>query len=202
MTGLDIGQLSEWLRSFGWYGYAAGALLVALQSAFPVVPFVVLAGANVLLFGFWPGFAVNYVFACLGSIAVFTVVRKYGKVRIEARLEQYEYMGKLNKLLETNGLFYITASRLLPILPSTAISLAAAVTKVRARDFVLGTLIGKLPMIWVESLIGHDLLFFHQHKARLFVLLTVFAVLLIVGRGLKRRWFGKPGQAKAGGGQQ
>jgi uncharacterized membrane protein YdjX (TVP38/TMEM64 family) len=63
--------------------------------------------------------------------------------------------------------------------------------KVSARNFILGTLVGKFPMIFLESLIGHDLLHFRQNKDRLFILLAVFAIFMYVGNVFKKKLGGK-----------
>ncbi|AEI42442.1 TVP38/TMEM64 family protein [Paenibacillus mucilaginosus] len=184
----DIQHLSDTLRSLGLIGQVFGALLILLQTIVPFVPFVVVAGANVLLFGFWLGFLVNYVFACLGAILAFYGTRSFGREWAQARLSKHRIAGRFNEKLGKHGLLYITLSRVTPVLPSFGINMAAAVMNVRSRDFILGTLIGKSPMILLESLIGHDLLHFTQYKGRLLVLLAVFGLLLAAGSYLNKRW--------------
>jgi uncharacterized membrane protein YdjX (TVP38/TMEM64 family) len=174
-------------------GHLAGALLAYVQTVIPFVPFVVVAGANVLLFGLWLGFLVNYVMAVLGAITAFWFARNYGRRWVEKKLEKYPQLGKFNEKLERNGFLYIAISRVIPVLPSFAINLGAAITRVRGKDFFLGTVVGKLPMIFLESLIGHDLLYFHHNKGRLLLLSLVFIALLLIGNRFKRKWFGSEG---------
>ncbi|MFE5319709.1 TVP38/TMEM64 family protein [Paenibacillus sp. NPDC056579] len=189
MAEWNVRHLSELLQSWGIWGHLAGGLLAFLQTVFPIVPFVVIAGANVLIFGLWAGFVVNYAMAVLGSICLFWVARHYAGGWVEKKLEQYAYIKKFNSKLEQNGFLYIAISRVIPVLPSFGISLAAAVMKVRTRDFVLGTVVGKLPMILLESMLGHDLLYFHQYKRRLLLLVLIFVILLIIGNIYKKKWF-------------
>lgn len=188
MSHWNVHHLSDFLGSLGWYGYAAGALLVLLQTIFPFVPFVLVAGANVLVFGLWLGFLVNYVFSVLGATIAFLVFRYYGRAWAEKKLEPYGYIKKFNDKLERHGLLVIAISRIVPVFPSFAINLAAAVMKVRARDFIIGSMIGKAPMILLESLIGHDLLFIRHHKGRLLILVLVFVIMVMIGNHLKNKW--------------
>ncbi|GAA4856754.1 hypothetical protein GCM10023310_39830 [Paenibacillus vulneris] len=189
MAEWNVRHLSDILQSWGLLGHLAGAILAYVQTVVPFVPFVVVAGANVLLFGMWAGFAVNYTMSVLGAITAFWVARNFARDWVEKKLEHYEYIGKFNQKLEQNGFLYIAISRIIPILPSFAINLAAAVMKVRTRDFILGTMVGKLPMIFLESLIGHDLLHFSHNKGRLTLLVLIFVVLLIIGNIYKKKWF-------------
>lgn len=188
MNHWNVHEISDTLGSLGWYGYVGGALLVLLQTVVPVIPFVLVAGANVLLYGLWVGFVVNYVFACLGAILTFWLLRNYGQTWAEKKLERYGNLSRFNAKLEQHGLLYIIFSRIIPVFPSFAINLLAAVLKIRTRDFIIGTLIGKAPMILFESLIGHDLLFIRHHKGRLLLLLAVFVVMIGIGNHYKNKW--------------
>lgn len=179
----------EILQSWGIWGHLAGALLAFLQTIFPFAPFVVIAGANVLFFGLWPGFLVNYTMSVLGALTLFWFARNYAGGWVEKKLERYAYIEKFNRKLEQHGFLYILISRVVPILPSFVINLAAAVMKVKTRDFVLGTIIGKLPMVFLESLLSHDLLYFHQNKSRLILLVLIFVGLLLIGNKYKKKWF-------------
>ncbi|WP_028549416.1 TVP38/TMEM64 family protein [Paenibacillus sp. UNC451MF] len=189
MAEWNVRHLSDILQSWGLLGHLAGAILAYLQTVVPFVPFVVIAGANVLLFGLWIGFIVNYSMSVLGAITAFWFARNYARDWVEKKLEHYAYIEKFNQKLEQNGFLYIAISRIIPILPSFGINLAAAVMKVRTRDFVLGTIVGKLPMILLESLIGHDLLHFSHNKGRLTLLVLIFVVLLVIGNIYKKKWF-------------
>lgn len=190
LVNLNVQHLSDALRSLGLWGQIAGALLIFVQTVLPFLPFIVIAGANVLLFGFWPGFFVNYAASVLGAIVFFIIVRHYGKDWVEKKLQKYSYLDKFNDKLERHGFLYITIGRVIPVLPSFGINLAAAVMKVRTRDFVWGTVVGKLPIILLESLIGHDLLYFHQNKGRFLILSALFIGLILLGNAYKEKWFG------------
>lgn len=184
----NVEYVSDVLNSFGFIGHLAGALLVVLQTIFPFVPFVIVAGVNVLLFGLWGGLVINYLCACLGAVIAFYAARHYGRTWIQKKLEKIRNIDKLNEQLKRRGMLFIAFSRLIPVLPSFAINYGAAVMKVRARDFIIGTLIGKAPMIWLESMIGHDLLHFTRYKGRLLILLAVFAVMIGIGHYFKNKW--------------
>ncbi|ALS21527.1 MULTISPECIES: TVP38/TMEM64 family protein [Paenibacillus] len=184
----NVQHMSDVLNSYGVVGHLGGALLAVLQTVFPFVPFVLVAGMNVLLFGLWGGLAINYLGACLGAVIAFYAARHYGRSWVQKKLVKYRNIEKLNAQLERRGMLFIALSRLIPVLPSFAINYGAAVMKVRARDFIAGTLIGKAPMIWLESLIGHDLLHFARYKGRLLVLLAAFAVMIVIGNRFKNKW--------------
>ncbi|TBL78369.1 TVP38/TMEM64 family protein [Paenibacillus thalictri] len=190
MTHMNIEHLSDTLKDLGTPGKLIGVLLVYVQTIFPFVPFVVVAAANVVLFGFWEGFIINYVMSCLGAISAFLVARYYAYNWVNRKLEGNALVGEFNKRLEKNGFFYIAVSRVIPVLPSFAINLGAGVMKVSVQNFIFGTIIGKFPMIYLETMIGHDLFHFRQNKDRLLILLIVFVVLIYLGSLFKKKLSG------------
>ncbi|MEK3722061.1 TVP38/TMEM64 family protein [Paenibacillus sp. FSL H8-0034] len=186
----NVQHLSDLLEAWGLWGHFLGALLAFVQPVVPFMPFVVVAGVNVLVFGLWFGFVVNYVMAVLGAITEFWLARNYGRTWVEKKIANHVYIQKFNKQIEHHGFIYITISRIIPVIPSFGINLGAAVMRVKTMDFVLGTIVGKLPMILLESFIGHDLLHFQHNKKRLLIMLGIFVILLLVGHICKKKWLG------------
>lgn len=192
LAHLRVGELSDYLRSFGAFSVVLGMAIVYIQVMLPFVPFVLVAGANVLVFGLFWGFMINYTMAVLGSFSAFLFARYVGHARVEKRLVKYPAVKQFNQKLEERGFFYVLVGRLIPVIPSTAISLGAGITKIRGRDFLLGTILGKLPMVLLESMIGHDLLHFHKYKGRFMILCAIFVLLLVIGSFFKNKLTGKP----------
>ncbi len=133
-------QLSEHLRDIGWPGKIIGMALIFFQTFFPFIPFVVVAGTNVAIFGIKIGFLVNYMMSCLGAIASFYFARYYGHAWVEKKLERFPLVTQFSKRMEKHGFFYVLLGRLIPILPSSAINFAAGLTRMRFTSFSLGHL--------------------------------------------------------------
>lgn len=191
---LNVEQLSDYLRSFGAFSILLGAAIVFLQVIVPFVPFVLVAGANVLVFGLYWGFLLNYSMAVLGALCAFMFARYFGHGHVERFLARYPAVKAFNRRMESHGFFYVLMGRMIPVIPSTAISFGAGVTKVKVRDFFLGTVIGKLPIVLLESYIGHDLLHYNEYKGRLFILCALFVLLMVIGSFFKNKLTGKPAE--------
>jgi uncharacterized membrane protein YdjX (TVP38/TMEM64 family) len=182
----NIRQLSETLREIGWPGKIIGMALVFVQTFFPFIPFVLVAGTNVAIFGIKVGFLVNYTMSCLGAIASFYFARYYGHAWVEKKLEHFPLVIQFSQRMEKRGFLYVLLGRLIPILPSSAINFAAGLTRMRFSHFLWGTLLGKLPIVFLESMIAHDLFHFHKYKGRLLLLISILVVLILIGNGVKR----------------
>lgn len=125
-----------------WAVPAFALLYVSLTAAFaPAVLFHMVAGAA---WGFGWGMVVNTL-ACSGAaMAQFAVARRLGRARVAGLLERYR-LNRFDALAEREGLRAAISVRALPI-PFVVVATAAGVSRLRARDFFLGTLIGTLPI--------------------------------------------------------
>jgi uncharacterized membrane protein YdjX (TVP38/TMEM64 family) len=187
----NVEQLADLLHSFGIFAVIAGMMAIFFQTWFPFIPFVLIAGANAYVFGLYGGFVINYVMSCVSAAAAFVIARYVAHDYVEAKLSKYASVQSFNRKMELNGFFYTLIGRLMPIVPSSLINFGAGVSNIRFRPFFAATVIGKLPIVLLETLIGHDLLRFQEHKGRFMLVLMLFVLLLWLGHRLKPKWTGK-----------
>lgn len=187
LSDINTERFAAYLESLGIVGGMLGIFLVVAQTFFPFVPFVLVAGANVAIFGVEWGFVVNYSMSCIGAILAFYVARYYARDWVDRKISHSPFAQAFNQRLSTDGFFYILMGRLIPILPSSAVSFGAGLTQISFRDYFWATLIGKIPIIILESWIAHDLIHFQKNKGRFLLLLAVFAILIYAGNLVKKR---------------
>jgi uncharacterized membrane protein YdjX (TVP38/TMEM64 family) len=122
---------------------AAFMALYVLQTALSLPGAAILSLAAGAIFGAVMGTVYANIAATIGATLAFlatryllhdTVMRKFGD-----RLE------KLNRELETRGLNYLLFLRLVPLFPFFLINLAAGLTRLPLRTFVIGTVLGIIP---------------------------------------------------------
>jgi uncharacterized membrane protein YdjX (TVP38/TMEM64 family) len=150
---VPVRDLLERLRSFGPWGpvalvgiYVVGAV-VLLPGTIPTLA----AGA---LFGMGVGTAVVVVGANLGALAAFLVARALGRKRLEKRIRGSERLDALDEAIRDEGLKVVFLTRLSPGFPYNALNYLLGLTRVRPRDYVLGTLGGTLPGILAYVYVG------------------------------------------------
>jgi uncharacterized membrane protein YdjX (TVP38/TMEM64 family) len=188
LSRIDIGQMALYVESFGVYALAIGAAAIFLQALFPIVPFVLLAGTNVLVFGFWTGFTINYSMNALAALCAFLFARSVGREWVNSKAEKNEMILSFNRSTKKYGFWYILFARCIVILPGPIINYGSALSAISFRQYALATLIGNLPIIFLESLIGHDLLFFKHNKERLVWLVLLFIVIVAAGMWARKKW--------------
>jgi len=182
----NVEQIAAQIELYGWIAFLISIAAVIVQTFFPVVPFVLLAGANVLAFGFWLGFAISWIGAVLAALTNFLLARYVGREWAEKRMEHHSFVKNLNRYAETKGFIVILFARWIPILPSSAVNTAAGISKVPFRAFLFATLIGKGPAVLFESLLGHYLIHWEQHKGKL-ILIVLGLCLFMLGIGYVKK---------------
>jgi len=121
-------------------------VLVAL--GLPRLMFYVLGG---LAFGFWQGLVLAQLGALAGSYITFCAVRSGGRGWLKERFGNHRLVGKAFRV--RSSVKAVVLIRQLP-LSSVMINSGLALSKVRARVFVLGTFIGYLPQGVIAALMA------------------------------------------------
>jgi uncharacterized membrane protein YdjX (TVP38/TMEM64 family) len=125
-----------------WWALPAFAVTyVVLTTAF--FPAVVLHMAAGAAYGFGPGLCLNLVLFNATATAQFFAARRLGRERVAAFLAARGFTA-VDKLFADHGLVSAILVRFLP-LPAAAVAGSAGLSPLRARDFIIGSIVGALP---------------------------------------------------------
>jgi phospholipase D1/2 len=155
----ESGAISEALRvaeqnRTSWQGVVA-VLLAFLLSSLLFVPVTIVIAGTGALFGPLLGPAYALAGSLLAAAAAFAVGRLLGRDWVR-QLASRRVMA-LNRRLTRHGLVAMTVLRLFPVAPFTVVNLIAGASEIRARDYMLGSLIGMSPGIVLMTLFGDRL---------------------------------------------
>lgn len=136
-----------------WYGPLCYVSTI-VGGMFLPIPKVVLLGLGGALFGPWYGFAYAWAGQVLGMSALFVVARS-GLRALARRIvhEHVEAARRIDAQLEHRGVEVVAALRLFYFM-GTPISIMLSTTRLRLRQFMLGTAIGVVPAIAVAVASG------------------------------------------------
>ncbi|TGE34599.1 VTT domain-containing protein [Desulfosporosinus sp. Sb-LF] len=165
--------LQAFVTQWGWISILVDLFIIMLLMLFPVVPFVLIAGVNTLLYGWIGGFMLSLGGSLLGSSLGFWLARTLGQAWAQPKVEK---LGKWGTLIEGNSFSLVLLSRFIPFLPSAAVNYASGVSLMAFPTFFSATLIGKIPMIVWESWVGHDFWRISHHSGRLLLALVIGAL--------------------------
>jgi len=137
----DQEAFESFMNSLGFWGPIAFFLLQVFQAIIAPLPGNLLTVAGGALFGFWQGFLLSYAGNAVGSLIGFSIVRKIGR----AVMVKFMSAGRLNKYMEimstdsanSRTKIVLILVILLPFLPSDFICLAAGLTSISFRTFLI-----------------------------------------------------------------
>lgn len=136
-----------WVEGAGPLGPVAFVLAFAVASvAFvPVSVFTMAAGA---LFGVVPGATLVMVAAVIGATACFAIARGAGRRLVERRMGRDRRILAIDRAVGSRGLTLVFLLRLTPLVPFSPLNYGLGLTRVRYRDFLLGSL-GMVPAVFM-----------------------------------------------------
>jgi phospholipase D1/2 len=144
-TTLSADRLSEWLAPHrdAWYVFplvVVGYIILGLL----LVPVLLLILVTGFVFGPWLGSAIALAGALASGAVGFELGRLLGRETLERMLG--ERMRRLSRSLERNGTMAVYLVRKVPV-PYLLANVMIGASKVRFRDFLVGTLLGMGPIV-------------------------------------------------------
>ena len=143
---------AEWARahpSMAWPVF----ILAYIAAVILMIPAWALMMSGGYLFGTWAGIAVVVVANLLGSVITFWMGRTVARRWVIRRVRKAPRFRSLDRATRRNGLLMVTMSRL-ALVPYNLLNYACGLTGVRLRDYAAGTLVGSMPLIVLNIVIG------------------------------------------------
>ena len=167
-------QLRTFVTQWGILSIFIDLAIIMVLALFPVIPFILIAGVNILLYGPIVGFMLSLTGSLLGASSGFWLARTLGQAWAGSKVKK---LGKWGALLRGNSFSVVLLSRLIPVLPAAAVNYSAGLSLMTFPSFLLASLLGSIPMIIWESWVGHDLWRISHHPGRLLFALAIGAIL-------------------------
>jgi phospholipase D1/2 len=179
--------------------YPATPLLViplfALAASL-AVPLTLLVVTEALMFGSPLGFA--YALAGAELSALFSYMLGHSMGRDLVQRYAGKRLNRISKKLSERGVLTIITLRIVPVAPFAVINLVAGASRIRVRDFALGSLIGLLPSVGAVALFADSVVrsLRHPDGSNLAWLLAVLVIIVAMIFGLRKWLSGKSQNAE------
>lgn len=152
LADFDLDALQGWVADAGPAGPLLYVALFSLLQPFGLSAHVFLVAAGML----WPttvGLPLGLAGLMGGASVSFGFARKMGKAAVQDRIP--EKLARYEQALADRGLKTVLVLRL-AFFTFFPVSLAMGVSKVSWRDYLLGTLLGCVPMAVVDVVLAHE----------------------------------------------
>lgn len=177
--------MSAYLREFGFLAPFVAFGLFVLQAALPIFPYVILAAAGGLLFGWKMGFFLSWLGALSGACLAYWLCR-YAGADWAHRVIKRRFNYDINRIDTGMAFWSILLARIIPVIPTPAINAAAALTGVSFWNFFFSSALGKIPTAILYTGLGISLFKYKDIRLTL-ILLGATIALAAAGHFYSRR---------------
>jgi uncharacterized membrane protein YdjX (TVP38/TMEM64 family) len=137
-------QFLEWIEGLGPWGPVVLAAAYIPATVFLIPGTVLTLGAGAI-FGLVTGTIAISLGSTAGAAAAFWVGRTLARGWVEARIAGNPRFQAIDRAVGEHGFKIVLLTRLSPIFPFNLLNYAFSLTKVRFRDYLLGSWIGMFP---------------------------------------------------------
>ena len=160
VLGLILGRLvSPWLPEFSAWVHTLGVwapaafVLVYIAVVVLMLPAFLLIMAGGAVFGVIKGSILVMIGALAGGTLAFLIGRHLARAFVARRVASNATLSALDRVIGEDGLRLVFLLRLSPAIPFVLSNYALGITRVRLRDFVLGTF-GLVPIVVTYAAYG------------------------------------------------
>lgn len=185
---MKLEDIQGWLDRYSALGPLPGIALPLLEALLPFLPLVVFVVANASAYGMWAGFLYSWIGACLGSLLVFYLARKFGNKYGDRIRKRFPKSEKFFGYVERRGFTPIFLLSCFPFSPSALVNISAGLSRMPVHTFLVSIALGKAVMIFTLSFLGHDLKAMADNPWRIAVAVIILIALWLGGRKLEARY--------------
>lgn len=179
----NVSGLADFLRSYGPWAIVISFLIDVLINAGGIFPSIFISTANGLIFGLPLGITISWLAETTGVTISFFLMRFLFRDSAESIIKKSNTLEHIDRASGENGLVWMAIARTMPYFPSGILTAVGAISSISARDYIIANLIGKFPSTALEVVVGHDMVYFREHTARLGIIatgITLFYIAYII----------------------
>ena len=153
-----------------------------VQNSFTIIPLILLLTINVTIFGFIYGYLWSWFTSVVASGFIFYAARNWFQELLLKNIGK-----RWQESVVEHGFMYVFTGRIFPLIPTSLINLAAGVSTVTFRDFLVATALGNLIYFFFLSLIPYGLLSVEMNQYTLAALALLFLLFFMVYKRAKKK---------------
>lgn len=166
----DVGDAIIFFNSLGAFSVIFFIFLVIIEVTLaPVPPLMLYVLAGVLFGAFWGG-TLTLFGNLIGSLIDFEIARSYGRKFVEG-LATSKVKKRFDNFFGKYGGFSIFLLRINPLTTTDLFSYLAGLTNMKRTHFILGTALGLIPLIYVQTYFGE--IFVKENKILYSIVIAV-----------------------------
>lgn len=172
----DINASIEYIRLLGNSAALVTFAIILFINITAILPNIFILAAAGIIFGEIEGTLIAWAAESTGVTISFLLMRYFFQDHAQKLIMRSNVLKQANDFGGENGFKVMITARVIPFIPSGIITALGAASTIKLSDYVLATIIGKLPSAWIEVTVGHDLASYHENMTRLTVIILISAI--------------------------
>lgn len=177
------------LQSMGIWGPIVGCFFITIESMIPILPLFVFITLNFLAFGNILGFIISWFFTCIGCSISFFLFRSKVQIWWYKRL-------KAKGLISTDTMNKITSLKFeqlttiiaMPFTPAFLVNIAAGLSKMTYKKFLMALIIGKVFIVYFWGFVGVSLVESLKHPEYLIKVVILMVIAYLISKIISKKF--------------
>ncbi|HET7627779.1 MAG TPA: TVP38/TMEM64 family protein [Bacillales bacterium] len=186
-----IDHIRHILQDYKSFGPLLGILLPLLEAFVPILPLMLFVAANAAVYGFLLGSLISWAGTCFGAVLVFFIFRSLARGRLKYWLHRRKKIRRTLRWVEEHGFGPLFLVLCIPFTPSSLVNVAAGLSDISFKSFLMSVLLGKMVLIFMVSSVGYDWMNILDQPFKLSAIAGVVVVLWLAGKRMEKRMLKK-----------
>ncbi len=170
----------------GIYGPILSCGLIMIESIFPIMPLAVFITINFLAYGNLIGFIISWIFTVIGCIMSFYLFRKGIQGWFQRLTKDKTKLNNLMVKFDNISFPELTVIIAMPFTPAFLVNIAAGLSSMNKKKFIVSILVGKLGLVYFWGYIGTSLVESFKEPMILVKIAIILILTYIASRLLKK----------------
>lgn len=188
MNEIDI-WLTNFLLSIGLWGYILSCVLIILESILPILPLCVFITLLFYKLGVLVGFIISYICTIIGCIISYKIFNSSLRIKLEnfVRKKKSDNLNKVITSIRNISFVKLCLIIALPFTPAFLVNIAAGLTNINRKKYIISLLIGKTFLIIFWGFIGTSLINSFKDPINLLYIALLLGTCFIVSKLVSKK---------------
>lgn len=172
--------LYMWLASLDGMYFPVTFIIVTILAMFPIIPFGVVSGIIGAKYGLLCGGIINLTASTLAAIILYISATNVLHLWGTKLVSKFRFLENLQLMISKNVFWTVLLVRIIPIFPAFIFNIYAGIFRLRLSTFMVATLLGKLPTIFVFTYVGNEIMFNTKNVVIVLLIYGIFLFLIFL----------------------
>lgn len=178
------------INSLGAFAPVLACLLILVESILPALPLAVFITLNFYYLGTIPGFLISWILTSLGCFISFSLCRTKFKKHFDRMMDKKEHkkLKRFMKVLNELKIEQIAIVVAIPFTPAFIVNIAAGLSNMDKKKFMLSIIIGKFFLVYFWGFIGTSLIESIKNPIILLKIFIALALAFIISKIINKKY--------------